>query len=554
MTLDGVVRGRHGQYLVPRCPLGWAREGRFYVVSVGQFKRGKAALVNAIIGQPLLPTGVVPVTAAVTVVRYGPRLTARVRFDEREWEDCEPRDLVTYVSEEHNPGNEKGVTGVEIFVPSPLLASGMCLVDTPGVGSVSEASTAATREFAPHVDVSLVVLGADPPISREEVTLLQDVARGASEFIVVLNKADRLADGDRAEAIRFTERVLAQQLGHPVGPILQVSALERLAGTGPQRDWPALIARLERLAGRSGAHLVSVAEERGLSFLCERLLRNLDQERTTLVRPIQETEARLAILQRAVTETERTLDDLAQRLIAAQDRLVRTFTADRDQFVGADLAKVQAELTARLRHEAITPAGSTLRLRAMKATIEVSRRSLDRWCSEEEARAAALFRQGFQRFVELVDDFNERLRLVPELAGIAEVDFDAALDAKSRFFYTDMLTVEPISVGSYLLDLLRTRAGRVRAIEWDAIRYLSRLMEVNSARLKNDFIERLSESRRRLESALRDRLRDLLVSTERMLDQARQAQAAGAAAVQRRLEDLQTLRAEAQALAPHQGA
>jgi hypothetical protein len=71
----------------------------------------------------------------VTVVRYGPRLTARVRFDEREWEDCEPRDLVTYVSEEHNPGNEKGVTGVEMFVPSPLLASGMCLVDTPGVGS-----------------------------------------------------------------------------------------------------------------------------------------------------------------------------------------------------------------------------------------------------------------------------------------------------------------------------------------------------------------------------------------------------------------------------------
>jgi hypothetical protein len=227
------------------------------------------------------------------------------------------------------------------------------------------------------------------------VTLLQDVACGASEFIVVLNKADRLADGDRAEAIRFTEQVLAQQLGHPVGPILQVSALERLAGTGPQRDWPALIARLEKLAGRSGAHLVSVAEERGLSFLCERLLRNLDQERTTLVRPIQETEARLAILQRAVTETERTLDDLAQRLIAARDRLVRTFTADRDQFVGADLAKVQAELTARLRHEAITPAGSTLRLRAMKATIEVSRRSLDRWCLRGRGEGCGALSAGF---------------------------------------------------------------------------------------------------------------------------------------------------------------
>jgi GTPase SAR1 family protein len=46
-----------------------AREGRFYIVCVGQFKRGKSALVNALIGQPLLPTGVVPVTTAVTVVR-----------------------------------------------------------------------------------------------------------------------------------------------------------------------------------------------------------------------------------------------------------------------------------------------------------------------------------------------------------------------------------------------------------------------------------------------------------------------------------------------------
>jgi hypothetical protein len=51
-----------------------------------------------------------------------------------------------------------------------------------------------------------------------------------------------------------------------------------------------------------------------------------------------------------------------------------------------------------------------------------------------------------------------------------------------------------------------------------------------------------------------DRFRDLLASTERMLEQARQTQAAGAAAVRSRLEALQTLRAEAQALAPHQGA
>jgi len=35
--------------------------------------------------------------------------------------------------------------GSEIFVPSPLFATGVCFVDTPGLGSVIRNNTAATR-------------------------------------------------------------------------------------------------------------------------------------------------------------------------------------------------------------------------------------------------------------------------------------------------------------------------------------------------------------------------------------------------------------------------
>src|SRR5713101_8280435 len=45
-------------------------EGRFYVACVGQFKRGKSTLLNALIGDPILPAGVAPVTSVVTVIRY----------------------------------------------------------------------------------------------------------------------------------------------------------------------------------------------------------------------------------------------------------------------------------------------------------------------------------------------------------------------------------------------------------------------------------------------------------------------------------------------------
>jgi hypothetical protein len=127
------------------------RDGLFYVACVGQFKRGKSTLLNALVGQPVLPVGVVPVTAVVTVVRHGERPSARVRFAAGGWQEIATSDLYRYVTEEQNPENRKGVAAVEVFVPSELLASGMCLVDTPGIGSVFAGNTQATRAFSNRI-------------------------------------------------------------------------------------------------------------------------------------------------------------------------------------------------------------------------------------------------------------------------------------------------------------------------------------------------------------------------------------------------------------------
>ena len=43
-------------------------EGRFYVACIGQFKRGKSTLLNALVGHEVVPTGFVPVTAVPTVI------------------------------------------------------------------------------------------------------------------------------------------------------------------------------------------------------------------------------------------------------------------------------------------------------------------------------------------------------------------------------------------------------------------------------------------------------------------------------------------------------
>ena len=42
-------------------------EGLFYVACIGQFKRGKSSILNALVGNSVLPTGVVPVTTVPTM-------------------------------------------------------------------------------------------------------------------------------------------------------------------------------------------------------------------------------------------------------------------------------------------------------------------------------------------------------------------------------------------------------------------------------------------------------------------------------------------------------
>ena len=59
-------------------------DARLRVAALGQFKRGKSTLLNALLGAPILPMGVTPVTAIPTFIRAGEALSVRIVLkDER---------------------------------------------------------------------------------------------------------------------------------------------------------------------------------------------------------------------------------------------------------------------------------------------------------------------------------------------------------------------------------------------------------------------------------------------------------------------------------------
>ncbi len=105
---------------------------RLRVLVAGEAKRGKSTLINALIGRPVLPTGVTPLTAVATTVRYGQDPHAQVRFADGHEEKHPLAALGDLVTERGNPRNRRGIAAVTAFTDAPVLADGVELVDAPG--------------------------------------------------------------------------------------------------------------------------------------------------------------------------------------------------------------------------------------------------------------------------------------------------------------------------------------------------------------------------------------------------------------------------------------
>jgi GTP-binding protein EngB required for normal cell division len=526
-------------------------EGRFYVACIGQFKRGKSTLLNALVGDDVLPTGIVPITSVPTVLRYGPHRAARIRTRADGWRDIDPEALEAYVSEEHNPENEKGVDAVEVFLPSPVLASGMCLVDTPGLGSVFAGNTAATHAFVPHIDAALVVIGTEPPLAGEELALVEAVAREVSDLVIVLNKADRVSQAERDTAAAFARRVLERRLGHAVGRIYEVSATERLDGRGPPRDWNALTETLDDLVRCSGRALTRAAQARGLARLAEQVLAVLDAERRALLRPVAEAERHVAALGETVAEAEQTLEELGARFMREQHRLSRELGERRDRFLRDVGPGARVEL-ARALDAPARRWGPAFRREAMDIALAVAKRAVTPWLAAEETYAEEAYRRVALRFVAMANEFLDRLTATgeAELAHLPHaLDPERGLRADSRFYFHDLLRIaHPASPFRYLLDVVLGAIGARGTVRRDADAFLVRVLAMNAARVENDIEQRLSESRRQLEADIRLLLRDVRVIAERALARARRTQEDGAAAVATALAQLAHQEAAVRAL------
>jgi GTP-binding protein EngB required for normal cell division len=221
ITAHGLVELRSSlQNLIER-----ATSPRFEIAVFGRVNSGKSSLLNWWLETPLLPTGVTPVTAVPTRIVHGEVAKVRIRTAYSQPVTVDVDQLAAYVTEDGNPGNTKRVLDVLIEIPAARLKDGICLVDTPGLGSLATAGAAQTLDYLPRCDLAIMLIESGGVIRREDVDVARAVLDSGSELIIVLSKADQVSDADLPRALTYVTEQFRTNLGVPVS-ISPVSTVE----------------------------------------------------------------------------------------------------------------------------------------------------------------------------------------------------------------------------------------------------------------------------------------------------------------------------------------
>ena len=210
------------------------RNRTFRVAVIGEFKRGKSTLINAIIGAEVLPADIVPATATINRITYGDTPGVQLHYHNAETRTIPIEDLVDYVTKISSAGamQAERIAEAVITYPSVVCQNHVDIYDTPGL-SDDDNMTALTMGILDRMDAALVVISALSPFASTEAELTAQLIQHPNInhlfFVVTMldsiepEKQDALLENIRgriAELSREAVRYKSPQLLHKADRML----------------------------------------------------------------------------------------------------------------------------------------------------------------------------------------------------------------------------------------------------------------------------------------------------------------------------------------------
>ncbi len=509
---------------------------RLQVAVLGQFKRGKSTFLNALLGDPVLPTGVVPLTSIATFIRFAAVPSMRVSFlDGRAPKEpsCslgDPAGAARALRHRRgNPQNHLRVARVDVGYPAAILSHGIVLIDTPGIASTLRHQTDAAIEVLRECDAGFFVLSVDPPVTEAELAYLDRVRPQVSRLFFVLNKIDYLVEDEKRAAADFLRRTLRHHLvAQSEIPIFELSARQGLAAKQRGDDDG---------VGRSG---LAGIERHLVEFLAHDKIGALRQAVATKAAALLDAAGMdLALRIRAL---ELPVEDLKQRAGQFGDALR---DIERQRLVARDLlAGDRRRAIERLEGEA-----DDLRQQALPALIEVLDQTFaaERRPEDAEAAAKAAIASAIPDFFEaklakvsgefareidgmlarhaqqaeaLIGKVRETAAALFEIPSIAFAAPDTFVIAREPYWVTQKWreTLNPMADG--VLDRFLPTASRTARSRARLASEIDELVQRNVENLRWATLQNLDRAFRRFEGWFDDRLADGIDATRGAIEAA----------------------------------
>jgi replication fork clamp-binding protein CrfC len=289
---------------------------RIRVIIAGQLKQGKSQLINSLLNLNVCKVGDDESTAVATVVSYSEKPWARIVLEQPDGSEPEVveipvNDLRTDLRRAPQAGGRE-VIRVEAGAPSPMLKSGLALVDTPGVGGYGQPHLAATLGLLPDADAVLMVSDLSQEFTEPEMTFMRQAFEMCPVATIIGTKTD-IYPHWRDIVYANTTHLQRAGIATPIIPVSSILRSHACATNDNQlneeSNFPAIVRFLadhvlsrenDRIRDQVLSEIASAAEHLSLSLSSE-------------LEAINDPEAR-----------QRLTEDLERRKREAQDVLAQT--------------------------------------------------------------------------------------------------------------------------------------------------------------------------------------------------------------------------------------
>ncbi len=192
---------------------------------VGEFNAGKSSVINAYLRQVVLPTGILPTTAAINRIKYGAPSGAKIYFKHDDPHNPDPvyrcqeipiQELSNYVTKLTEENEERALTiqEAEVSFNLPILMSQQLVIfDTPGLNDEGK-MTEVTLSVLPNLDAAIMVLRANQAFSQSEKDFLEHKLLSADlgQVIFLVNQIDILDSNEVVQVLDHTKKQIQRTI------------------------------------------------------------------------------------------------------------------------------------------------------------------------------------------------------------------------------------------------------------------------------------------------------------------------------------------------------